>query len=126
MENFKILEEKENPLFKRKEIKFTIEAIITPNHSDVEKLISEKFSTSPETVKIKGIHGRFGSKTFTISANIYKSKEDKEDIEPKKKEKAKLEEKPAEEKKEEVKEEPKPEEKPAEEVKEEKSEEKKE
>lgn len=95
MENFKILEEKENKLFNRKEIKFNIEAEITPNHVEVEKFISEKFSVQSEVIKIRGIHGRFGSKIFTITANIYESIENKEDVEPKKKGKI-AEEKPAE------------------------------
>ena len=84
MENFKILEEKENPLFNRKEIQASIEAEITPNRVDTKKLISEKFSTEIENIKIKRILGKFGSKTFTITANIYITKEDKEKIEPEK------------------------------------------
>jgi len=125
MENFKIIGEKENLLFKRKEIKFTIDAEVTPSRAEVEKLISEKFSTQPENIKIKNILGKFGSKTFTVSVNIYASKEDKESIEPKsKKTEKKVEalapqEAPAEQPKPEQKpeEQPKPEEKPAEEAK---------
>ncbi len=88
MENFKILEEKENQLFNRKEIQVSIEAEVTPSNSDIEKLISEKFSTQIENIKIKKILGKFGSKTFTVFANIYASKEDKENIEPKSKKKS--------------------------------------
>lgn len=123
MENFKILEEKENPLFNRKEVKFNIDAQVTPSKADVGKFISEKFSAQPETIKIKGIHGGFGSKTFTISSNIYKTREDLEKTEPKQKEKEKVkpEEKPMEVLKEEIKEE-----KPIEEKPEEKKEDKKE
>ncbi len=88
MENFKILEEKENQLFNRKEIQVSIEAEVTPSNSDIEKLISEKFSTQIENIKIKKISGKFGSKTFTIFANIYASKKDKENIEPKSKKKS--------------------------------------
>lgn len=114
MENFKILEEKENPLFNRKEIKFSVDAQVTPSNADVEKFISEKFSAQPEAIKIKGIHGGFGSKTFTISANIYKTREDLEKTEPKQKEETKPEEKPVEVPKEEIKEEKSIEEKPEE------------
>ncbi|GAJ12098.1 unnamed protein product, partial [marine sediment metagenome] len=89
MENFKILEEKENPLFNRREIKFSISAEITPSHQEVEDFISKKFSTQVEAIKIKGIHGSFGSKTFAINANIYKTREDLEKTEPKQKEKVK-------------------------------------
>jgi len=78
MENFKILEEKENPLFNRREIKLSVDAEITPSNSEAEKFISEKFSTPIENIKIKKISGRFGSKTFTIIVNVYNSKEHKE------------------------------------------------
>ena len=87
MENFKILNEKENPLFNRKEIQVSVEVEITPSHADVEKLICEKFSTQIENIKIKKISGKFGSRTFTITANIYNSKEDLEKTEPKSKKK---------------------------------------
>ena len=89
MENFKILEEKENPLFNRKEIQASIESQVTPSNSDIKKLISEKFSTQIENIKVKKILGKFGSKTFKIFANIYTSKKDKEDIEPKSKKETK-------------------------------------
>ena len=84
MENIRI-EQKENPLFKRKEVQIILESEITPTHQDMEKLISEKFSTSAEKIKIKNILGKFGSKTFTINVNIYASKEDKESVELKSK-----------------------------------------
>ncbi len=89
MENFKILEEKENPLFNRKEIQASIESEVTPSNSDIKKLISGKFSTQIENIKIKKILGKFGSKTFEVLANIYASKQDKENIEPKPKKEAK-------------------------------------
>jgi len=85
MENFKILQEKENPLFNRKEIQINVESEVTPSNLDTEKLISEKISTQIENIKIKKILGKFGSKTFTIIANIYDSKEDKDKTEPKSK-----------------------------------------
>jgi ribosomal protein S24E len=78
-----IINQKENPLFKRKEIEAEVEAEVTPNKREIQKLISEKFSTAPEAVKIKGIHGKFGSKLFRIEANVYSSAEDKEKTEPK-------------------------------------------
>ena len=60
-----------------------IESEITPSHAEAEKIVSEKFKTSSEAFKIKKIYGNFGSKIFKISANIYPSKEDKENIEVK-------------------------------------------
>ena len=81
----KIIQEKENPLFNRKEIQMSVETEVTPSNSDIEKLICEKFSTPIENIKIKKILGKFGSRTFTIIANIYASKEDKNHVEPEKK-----------------------------------------
>ena len=79
------LQERENPLFKRKEIKFSVDAEITPSHADARKIISEKFSTNEENIRIKNILGKFGSRTFTISINIYTSEQDKLNTEGKSK-----------------------------------------
>ena len=75
-DDFKILEEIENPLFNRKKIKVSIETDVTPSHADVEKLICAKFSSQAEKIKIKKISGKFGSKNLIVIANIYGSKED--------------------------------------------------
>ena len=80
-----ITQEKENPLFGRKEILGSIDAQVTPSKNEVEALIVEKFSTKPEMISIKGIHGKFGSKSFMVNANIYSSSEEKKKAEPKKK-----------------------------------------
>jgi ribosomal protein S24E len=90
MENFKVIEEKENPLFNRKEIQFNVQANITPSRIEIGKLISEKFSTQIENIKIKEIHGKFGSKTFKVNTFIYKSEQDKNKLEIKKKKDEKL------------------------------------
>lgn len=83
--SLKILEEKNNLLFGRKEIKAVIESEKTPNRTQVLELLSKKFSASPESIKILGIKGSFGVKKFGIEANIYQSKEEKEMVELKKK-----------------------------------------
>ncbi len=82
-----IIDEKKNPMFSRKEIILEIESEITPSHAEAEKIVSEKFKTTPEFLKIKKIQGNFGSKNFKINANIYSSKEEKDNIEAKPKEK---------------------------------------
>ncbi len=84
-----IIEQKDNPLFNRKEIKVLVEAQITPSINEAEKIISEEFPSSIENVKINKVKGRFGCKTFLINANIYNTFEDKENFEPKKKVKTK-------------------------------------
>ena len=85
MKSINIIEEKQNPLFDRKEIKAEIEAEITPSREDILKMLSEKFSTKQENIKIKSILGKFGSRIFTIQANIYNSKQEKDKMEIKKK-----------------------------------------
>ena len=84
-----IISEKENHLFNRREIQLNIKAETTPNRENVRKLISEKFSTPVENIKIKKILGKFGSKIFIITANIYASEEDKNKTESKSRKKAK-------------------------------------
>ncbi|GEM_PF-1027837 len=86
--------EKENKLFNRKEIQINVESEITPSHKEAKKLISEKFSTQPENIRVKKISGKFGTKVFTISANIYPSEEEKNKIEIFSKKEAEREKKP--------------------------------
>ncbi|MFH1801440.1 MAG: hypothetical protein ABH804_01240 [archaeon] len=93
----KITKEKENPLFNRKEIIAEIYSETAPSRESVINLLAEKFSVNPEVIKIKKILGKFGSKTFELSANIYSSKEEKDSIELKKKKEAELEKKSTEE-----------------------------
>jgi len=81
----KILEEKHNQLFKRKEIKAALESETTPSRNHVLELLSKKFETPKENIKIKGIKGNFGVKNFSIEANIYPSEEEKDMVELKKK-----------------------------------------
>jgi len=81
MESFKILNEKENPLFNRKEIQVSVESQTNPKKQEIKDLLSEKLSVPKENIKIKKIFGNFGSKTFNINANIYSSKKDKEFLE---------------------------------------------
>jgi len=127
MQNFKIIKEKENSLFKRKEIQASVDADSTPSHLEVLNFISEKFSCPKENIKIKGILGGFGTQTFKLIINIYKSKQDKDAVELKKKREIENEKKELEESKkeniEESKEETKPEETKEEIVEETKSEE---
>lgn len=83
--NIKIISEKPNPLFNRKEIQLSAESEVTPSYVDLTKLLIEKFSSSAEKIKIKEILGKFGSKEFNLRVFIYDSKEDKEAVEKKSK-----------------------------------------
>ena len=76
----KIKRDSKNELFKRQEITFEIEADKNPNFSDMRKIISEKFSKPEENIEVYNIKGNFGKKVFVISAYIYDSKKDLEEI----------------------------------------------
>ncbi len=83
MTQLKITKEFENPLFKRKEVIASIGAEVVPRLSEAAEMISKKFSTPVEAIKIKKVSGRFGSKNFDIEAHIYSSKQEKDKIEVK-------------------------------------------
>ena len=77
----KILEEKHNHLFKRREIKASLQSEITPSRSHILELLSRKFETPKEAIKIKAIKGNFGVRNFSVEANIYDSIEEKNAVE---------------------------------------------
>lgn len=79
--DFKNLHEKENSLFNRKEIIFSMSSEKTPTKKEMQKLIAEKFSKEPEIVKVNHIYGKFGSRNFEIHAFVYNSKKDYEKAE---------------------------------------------
>ena len=83
----KILDETENSLLGRKEVKIVVEAGKNPSMQDAAKIIAEKFKTSEDLVAVKGVKGKFGRNTFLISANIYSKKEEKDLLEKKKEKK---------------------------------------
>lgn len=87
----KINEEKKNALFNRKEVKGVVKSDVAPSRPEVLKSLSEKLKAPEENIKIKGIHGSFGSHEFKVKANIYSSKEEKDKIEFKKKKEEELE-----------------------------------
>jgi ribosomal protein S24E len=81
----KIINEKKNGLFNRNEVLAEVNSDVAPSRGEVLKILSEKLSVPEENIKILGINGSFGSKTFSVEANIYSSKEDKDSLEIKKK-----------------------------------------
>ena len=97
MENYNLISERQNPLFKRKEILFSVTNQTTPSKQEVEEFISNQFSTTPDTFKLKKIEGQFGAQEFKISVNIYDSSEEKDKIEFKSKKEIEAEKKAAEE-----------------------------
>jgi len=81
----KVLDEKHNLLFDRRELKALVVSEVTPNRLKVLDLISKKFTCPLENIKITGIKGGFGTNDFIIKANVYGSKENMHMLELKKK-----------------------------------------
>jgi ribosomal protein S24E len=67
-----------NGLLGRREVKFILEAEKTPSFVEVSKIIADNFKANEETILIESIRGKFGVKTFLISASIYDTKEQME------------------------------------------------
>jgi ribosomal protein S24E len=71
-----IIEEKRNDLFSRKELKINIEAEIIPSKEEVKKIITDKFHSNENLVRINKIKGKFGTHLFLIEADIYDSEKE--------------------------------------------------
>ena len=82
-----ILQDKDNFLFNRKEIKLIVEAEKSPSFEEASEVVSKEFKAEKDNILVKEVRGKFGRNTFLISAFVYKTKEDKEKFEPKKEEK---------------------------------------
>ena len=80
----RILAEKDNFLFDRKEVKVVVDAEKNPSFQEAENIISEHFKADKDLIVIKQIKGKFGRRSFLIISFIYKSVQDKERIERKK------------------------------------------
>ena len=66
-----------------------VEAESNPGFADAMKIISEKFKSVEEVIKVNNVKSKFGRDTFLVDSFIYDSLEDRERIEPKPKEKKK-------------------------------------
>lgn len=82
-----IVKEFKNNLLKRKEIEIIGSYESNPGFEKTKKDIATHFKISEELIVVKNVKSSFGSNEFLISAFIYNSNNDKEKIEPKKKEK---------------------------------------
>jgi ribosomal protein S24E len=80
---FNIVVEKDNPLFKRKEIEGTIHTKVAPSKVEVAKELATRYSVSEENIVVDTIEGRFGAQEFILVAQIYESKEAKDATETK-------------------------------------------
>ena len=81
------MEESNNVLLKRKEIRFVVKEQSNPGFEKVKSILVEKLKVSPEVVAIKKIKNNFGTHEFVVKAFVYNSEKDRLKIEPKVKEK---------------------------------------
>ena len=72
----KIIQEKENPLFSRKEVHVLVKDEITPSKEASKEIVAKEFKADKELIRIRKIDSRFGAKEFTIIADIYSSPEE--------------------------------------------------
>lgn len=85
----KINKDFKNVLLKRREILFVVESESNPGYEAVRKLLNEKVKAPEETVVIKFVKNNFGAHEFLVEAFVYESVEDKNNFEPRVKEKKK-------------------------------------
>ena len=76
-----------NALLKRREVELVLTAEKNPGMQDAAKNIAENFKVNEDSIVVKAVRRRFGRDSFSIEAMIYDSVEDKNKVEPKKKEK---------------------------------------
>ena len=76
-----VTHEKQNPLVKRKEIKAFVKNDISPKKFDIAKVLGKKYSVPVDNIRVMAVYGKYGSKEFDVTANIYESKEDRDKIE---------------------------------------------
>ncbi len=74
----KIVEQKQNPLLKRQEVKILVESEKNPTYPEAKEVIANEFKGNKDNILIRKVKGKFGTNTFLVSAEIYETKEDKE------------------------------------------------
>jgi ribosomal protein S24E len=79
----KILENKQNFLLNRKEIKLVVTSEKNPSYEEAIAIVGKEIKTVPENIVIKQVKGKFGRDTFLIVAYVYHSADDKVKFEPK-------------------------------------------
>jgi ribosomal protein S24E len=82
-----IIKDTKNDLLKRREVKLVMNADKNPGLAAAAKVIAEQLKVPEDTIVVKTLKSKFGRDTFLIDSCIYNSKEDKERIEFKKREK---------------------------------------
>ncbi len=69
----------------RKELVLKIKKETLPTQSEIKKSVSEKYSADLKHIKIKNISAKYGTKDFSANVYVYKSEDEKNQIEIKKK-----------------------------------------
>ena len=80
----KIIAEKENPLLKRKEVRFHVEHVAdaTPPRLEIRKAVANSLKANVDLVFVKKFETRSGMHTAVGVANLYDSIEQAQLIEP--------------------------------------------
>jgi ribosomal protein S24E len=78
-----------NDLFNRREVKLLVKASSNPGEAFAKKEIAGKFKAIEDAIVVRSVKSKFGRDSFLIDAFVYDSVEDKDRVEPKKKEKKK-------------------------------------
>jgi ribosomal protein S24E len=94
----KVIEEKQNPLFKRKEVSLEVTQETVPSNDEARKIVCSEFKCDNSLVRIRKIDSKFGSSCFNVIADIYDSKEEFDRIVKKTKQEVEAEKKAEEEK----------------------------
>jgi len=84
--DIRIISMKENPLLKRREVRFSIEqgpAVKTPGRIEVRKAVAAEIKTGTELVYVRRIETKTGTSTAFGFANVYESAEQAKLVEPK-------------------------------------------
>ncbi|MEK6848001.1 MAG: hypothetical protein AABX65_00015 [Nanoarchaeota archaeon] len=76
-----------NTLLNREEVFLEIESASNPSFAQAEEFLEREFKVNKDCFAIKAIRGGFGSGVFRIEAHVYPSKEHRDKIEPRKKDK---------------------------------------
>jgi ribosomal protein S24E len=84
-----VVKEFENDLLKRKEVVVTLESESNPGFERSVKEVAGHFKVDESEVVVRRVGSSFGNDEFVVEAFVYDSAEQKDKIEPKKKEKKK-------------------------------------
>ena len=87
----KIEMDQRNDLLKRREIRVVLDSESNPGFENAKKSIAEKFKIDADLIVVRAVRSQFGRNNFLVDSVIYDSVEDKNKIEPKKREKVKKE-----------------------------------